>query len=146
MFQNPALVAAIIGWMLASILKPPIHFLRTRQWNWVLILRAGGMPSSHSAVVSAVAYAVGATAGFNDPSFAVAVALAIVVVYDATGIRRQAGRHAEIINAMIKDLVEGHPLQQEKLRTVLGHSPGEALAGVLLGLAVAQTVLLFWSR
>jgi acid phosphatase family membrane protein YuiD len=99
------------------------------------------MPSSHSTVVSAVAYAVGITAGFDNPSFAVAVALAMVVVYDATGIRRQAGRHAEIINAMIKDLVEGHPLQQEKLRTVLGHSPGEALAGVVLGLVVAHFVV-----
>lgn len=141
MLRNPALVAAVVGWLLASSLKLPIHYFRTHRWNWSLLLREGGMPSSHSTVVSAVAYAVGITAGFDNPSFAVAVALAMVVVYDATGIRRQAGRHAEIINAMIKDLVDGHPLQQEKLRTVLGHSPGEALAGVMLGLVVAQVVV-----
>lgn len=97
-------------------------------------------------MVTAVTYAIGRTAGFDSPIFAAAMALTLIVVYDATGIRRQAGRHAEIINAMIKDLVEGHPLQQEKLRTVLGHSPGEALAGVLLGLVVAQAVLVLWLR
>jgi len=145
MLRNPALLAAVLGWLLASLLKLPIHYLRARRWNWSLLLRAGGMPSSHSAVVSAVAYAVGITAGFDDPSFAVAVALAIVVIYDATGIRRQAGRHAEIINAMIKDLVEGHPLQSEKLRTVLGHSPAEAMAGAILGLVVAYVVVALMS-
>ncbi|MCJ7677548.1 MAG: divergent PAP2 family protein, partial [Anaerolineales bacterium] len=80
--------------------------------------------------------------GFDSPAYALAVALAMVVIYDATGIRRQAGLHAEMINAMVQDLMEGHPLQQEKLAEVLGHSPGEAFVGLLLGLTVSTLTVL----
>jgi hypothetical protein len=80
--------------------------------------------------------------GFDSPAFALAVALAMVVIYDATGIRRQAGLHAEMINAMFQDLMEGHPLQQEKLAEVLGHSPGEAFVGLLLGLGISTATVL----
>ncbi|MEW6566577.1 MAG: divergent PAP2 family protein [Chloroflexota bacterium] len=141
-FANRALIAALIAWGLAQVAKLPIEYALSHRWNWVLLLRAGGMPSSHSALVTAVAHAVGLTAGFDSPAFAVAVVVAMVVIYDATGIRRQAGLHAEIINAMVRNLVEGHPLRQEELREVLGHSPLEAVVGALLGIVVAQ--LLFW--
>jgi acid phosphatase family membrane protein YuiD len=66
------------------------------------------------------------------------VTIAVIVIYDATGIRRQAGKHAEIINAMVRDLASGHPLREEQLREVLGHTPLEALGGMLLGLVVSQ--------
>jgi acid phosphatase family membrane protein YuiD len=102
------------------------------------------MPSSHSALVSAAAHGIGLTAGFNSPIFALAIVVAMVVIYDATGIRRQAGRHAEIINAMVRDLVEGHPLRQEQLREVLGHSPFEAIVGLALGILVAQLTIMLW--
>ncbi|OGO11113.1 MAG: hypothetical protein A2Y93_12950 [Chloroflexi bacterium RBG_13_68_17] len=143
-FHNQTLIASLTAWSLAQILKLPIEFMQTRKWNWALLLRAGGMPSSHSALVTAVAHSIGLTSGFDTPAFALAVALAMVVIYDATGIRRQAGRHAEIINAMVEDLVEGHPLRQEQLREVLGHSPMEALVGVVLGLAVSQIAAMIW--
>jgi acid phosphatase family membrane protein YuiD len=103
------------------------------------------MPSSHSALVSAAAHAIGLTEGFDSPIFALAVAIAMVVIYDATGIRRQAGRHAEIINAMVKDLVEGHPLRQEQLREVLGHSPFEAFVGLVMGILIAQLTIMLWA-
>jgi acid phosphatase family membrane protein YuiD len=99
------------------------------------------MPSSHAALVTAAAHGIGLTIGFGSGMYALAVVLAVIVMYDATGIRRQAGRHAEIINAMIQDLVEGHPLHQEQLMEVLGHSPLQAFVGMLLGLAVAQLVV-----
>jgi hypothetical protein len=102
------------------------------------------MPSSHSALVTGVAHGIGLRAGFDSPVFAIAATLAIVVVYDATGIRRQAGKHAALINAMIQDLASGHPLKQEELREVLGHTPLEALGGVLLGLVVAQLAWWLW--
>ncbi len=140
--HNRALLAALTAWALAQVAKLPIEYAQTRRWNWVLLLRAGGMPSSHSALVTAAAHGIGLAAGFDTPAFALAVVVAMVVIYDATGIRRQAGRHAEIINAIIRDLVEGHPLRQEQLREVLGHSPLEALVGALLGIVVAQ--LFFW--
>lgn len=142
LFDNHVLLAGIVAWLIAQSLKMPIEYRRSRHWDWVLLLRAGGMPSSHSAFVSAVAYMVGLTAGFGTTIFGVAVALAAIVIYDATGIRRQAGKHAEVINAIIADLAAGHPLKEEQLREVLGHTPFQALMGTLLGILIAQ--LLWW--
>jgi acid phosphatase family membrane protein YuiD len=142
LLNNYTLIAGLIAWGLAQAIKVPLEYIHTRRWNWVLLFRAGGMPSSHSALVTAVAHATGLFAGFDQPIFALAVAVAMVVVYDATGIRRQAGKHAALINAMIDDLASGHPLKGEQLREVLGHTPLEALAGVLLGLVIAQLVWL----
>lgn len=138
LFQNHILLAALSAWAIAQVVKVPLEYLRTRRWNWSLLLRAGGMPSSHSALVTGIAHGVGLHVGFNQPLFALAATVAIVVVYDATGIRRQAGMHAALINHMIDDLAAGHPLKGEQLLEVLGHTPLEALAGVILGLAVSQ--------
>ena len=143
-FNNQALVGALIGWSIAQIVKVPLEYLRTKRWNWALLLRTGGMPSSHSALVTGVAHGIGLREGFDSAAFAIAAALAIIVIYDATGIRRQAGKHATLINAMIQDLASGHPLKQELLREVLGHTPLEALGGFLLGLASAQLTWMLW--
>ena len=146
-FRNPALIATIVAWVLAQILKMPLAYRQDRHWDWALLLRAGGMPSSHAALVTAAAHATGLTAGFDSPAFAVATALAVIVIYDATGIRRQAGLHAEMINAIARDLIEGHPLRsRERLLEVLGHSPLEAIVGFLLGLASAQIVVTLFTR
>lgn len=143
-FSNPVLITALIAWSLAQIIKIPLEYLQTRRWNWALLLRAGGMPSSHSALVASATHAVGLFVGFDTPVFALSGVLAMIVIYDATGIRRQAGKHAEIINTMIRDLTSGHPLKQEQLREVLGHTPLEALGGTLLGLMVAQAAWISW--
>ena len=139
MFNQP-LIAALVANVLAQILKFFWGYIRNRRWDLVLLLRAGGMPSSHSALVAGVAHSLGLTQGFESPAFALAFVLAVVVIYDATGIRRQAGKHAHIINKMITELSSGHPLKQEQLREVLGHTPVEALAGTILGILVAQLV------
>jgi hypothetical protein len=104
------------------------------------------MPSSHSALVVGVAHGIGLSIGFDSALFALAFAVCMVVIYDATGIRRQAGKHAERINAMISDLAAGQPLKQEQLAEVLGHTPAEALGGIILGLLVAQLTWLFWAK
>jgi uncharacterized protein len=137
-FNNPVLIAALVAWGLAQIIKVPLDYLRFKTWDWALLLRAGGMPSSHSALVAACAHSTGLFYGFDSPVFALAGVIAMVVIYDATGIRRQAGKHAEIINAMIRDLAHGHPLQEKQLREVLGHTPLEALGGTIFGLVIAQ--------
>lgn len=139
-FTNQVLGAALAAWGLAQIIKIPLEYLQTRRWNWSLLLRAGGMPSSHSALVAALTHSIGLYLGFGSPLYALSFVLAMIVIYDATGIRRQAGKHAEIINTMILDLASGHPLQEEKLREVLGHTPLEALAGMLMGLAISQAL------
>jgi len=144
LFNNPALIGALIGWTIAQTVKVPLEYLRTKRWNWVLLFRTGGMPRSHTALVAGVAHGIGLRDGFDSTVFAIAAVLAIVVIYDATGIRRQAGKHATLINAMMQDLASGHPLKQELLREVLGHTPLEALAGFLLGLASAQLTWMLW--
>lgn len=143
-FSNLVLIAGLIAWGLAQILKVPLNYLVTRTWDWVLLLRVGGMPSSHSALIAGIAHAIGLFVGFDTPLFALALAIAIIVIYDATGIRRQAGLHAEIINAMIRELARGHPLKEEQLKEVLGHTPLEALAGTLLGIGIAQVTWFIW--
>lgn len=143
-WDNRVLIAALIAWALAQIIKVPIYYIQHRRWKWSLLFSAGGMPSSHSAVVTGLTHAIGLYYGFNSPLFALGFVLSMVVIYDATGIRRQAGRHARIINQMILDLASGHPLKQEQLKEVLGHSPVEALGGILMGIAIAQLVWWLW--
>jgi acid phosphatase family membrane protein YuiD len=144
LLYNYVLIAGLSAWGIAQIIKVPLEYLQTRTWNWALLLRAGGMPSSHAALITGIAHATGLFGGFDQPVFALAVAVAMVVVYDATGIRRQAGLHAALINAMINDLASGHPLKEEQLREVLGHTPLQALAGVILGLVIAQLAWFLW--
>lgn len=144
LLSNPAIIAALVAWGLAQVIKVPLEFFRNKRWDWSLLLRAGGMPSSHSALVTACAHSIGLLQGFETPLFALAAVFAMVVIYDATGIRRQAGKHAEIINTMIRDLAHGHPLREEQLREVLGHTPFEAVSGTIFGLLVAQ--ILWWVR
>ncbi len=140
--DNRVLIAAVLAWAVAQGLKMPIEYARTRRWNWVLLLRAGGMPSSHSSLVTALAHGIGISVGYDSAMFAIAVVVAMVVIYDATGIRRQSGLQAEAINVLVRDLLKGHPLRHEKqLREVLGHSPLEAIVGLCLGLAVAQIIV-----
>lgn len=143
-FENQVLIAALSAWSLAQLIKVPVDYLRTGRLNWALLFSAGGMPSSHSALVAAIAHGIGLYVGFGTPLFAFAVAMAMIVIYDATGIRRQAGRHAALINAMIRDLASGHPLKEEHLREVLGHTPLQAISGTLFGIGIAQIVWVLW--
>ncbi len=148
LFSNQILLAALIGWLMAQIVKVPLEFLRTHKWNWAVLLSTGGMPSSHSALVSAMAHGVGLRAGFDSPLFALGFVLTAIVVYDATGIRRQAGLHAELINAFINDLTTGHPIkeaQQKQLKEILGHTPMEALSGIVWGVAFSTFFWWLWT-
>ncbi|MEJ2709536.1 MAG: divergent PAP2 family protein [Anaerolineales bacterium] len=143
-FENRVLIAALVAWSLAQLIKVPLEYVRTGRLNWALLFSAGGMPSSHSALVAATAHGIGLYVGFGTPLFAFAVAMAMIVIYDATGIRRQAGRHAALINVMIRDLASGHPLKEEHLREVLGHTPLQAVSGTLFGIAIAQIFWVLW--
>ncbi len=145
--RNPVFIACIVSSLLAQVLKLPLEYLRTKQWDWSLILGTGGMPSSHSAVVTAAAAGVGHYLGFNTPEFGLAFALASVVIYDATNIRRQAGFHAQQINRMVNEVFQGKtkPVKEYKeLQEVLGHSPAEALGGIILGLLISIVSWLIW--
>ena len=143
-FQNPVFLSSVIAWGLAQIIKVPIEYLRSKRINWALLLSSGGMPSSHSALMTGATYGAGLFIGFNSPVFAVIFSITMIVIYDATGVRRQAGFHAEKINLLIGELLSGDFKAEKKLREVLGHTPLEALFGVLLGLAVPQVLWFLW--
>ena len=143
-FQNPVFLSSVIAWALAQIIKVPVEYFRSKRINWALLLSTGGMPSSHSALMVGATYGAGLFVGFDSPTFAVVFPITMIVIYDATGVRRQAGFHAEKINLLIGELLSGDFKAEKKLREVLGHTPLEAIAGVLLGLIVAQILWFLW--
>jgi acid phosphatase family membrane protein YuiD len=144
LIHNKVLIAGMIAWFLAQIIKVPVFYMLHRRWNWALVLSPGGMPSSHSALVTSATVATGIYGGFDTPLFGFAVAISMIVVYDAAGIRRQAGFHAQKINQLINELFSGHPISDKMLKEVLGHSPRQVFVGVLLGIVVALGVWAFW--
>ena len=100
------------------------------------------MPSSHSAMVSATALSIGLQIGFDTAIFAISAMMAMIVIYDATGVRRESGKQAVLINSIINELAKGKIPQQDKLKEVLGHTPGEAFSGLTLGLTIAVVLWL----
>ena len=143
-FQNKPLIAGLIAWLLAQVIKLPLDFFRTRKWNWSLMLTTGGMPSSHSALMTATTLAIGLYHGFGNPLFALGVAITMIVTYDAAGVRQQAGIHARRINVLFDELLKGHIFNEKDLREVLGHTPLEVVGGILLGNIVASSQWLIW--
>jgi uncharacterized protein len=136
-FSNRVLICVLAAWGTAQIVKVPLEYLRTRKWQWGWLLTTGGLPSSHSALIVSAANAIGLFFGFDTPLFALAVAMAMIVTYDAAGVRRQAGIHAERINLLFDQLLKGHLWNDEELREVLGHTPFEVAGGVLWGLLIS---------
>lgn len=140
MLQNGTLIAALVAWFIAQFVKPFFRYARTRRWNWGLWFSSGGMPSSHSALMSSTALSVGLFEGFDSAAFAISVAIMMIVVYDAAGVRRQAGMHAERINRIINELLSGHAINEQELKEVIGHTPRQVIFGVILGVLTALGV------
>lgn len=141
---NTPLVAAVVATLVAQVLKLLLVVLTERRWAFARLLETGGMPSSHSAAVSALAIALGVTYGWASPYFAVAAVFGSIVMYDATGIRRAAGLQAEMINDLVREL--GHLMdegfQPQALRTLLGHTYPQVIVGALLGVVTGLILTL----
>lgn len=144
LFDNKVLIAGLIAWAVAQVIKIPLDYFRTRRWNWALLLTTGGMPSSHSSLMTATTLAIGLYNGFDSPIFALGVVITMIVTYDAAGVRQQAGIHAQRINVIMAELLKGHPVNERDLREVLGHTPLEVVGGILLGMAVATLQWMVW--
>jgi acid phosphatase family membrane protein YuiD len=129
------LIAPLVAWTIAQTAKVIIYSVREHRLNLRVLAVTGGMPSSHSAIVMGMATAVGKYAGVNSAAFAIALIFSFVVMYDAAGLRRAAGRQAAILNRLVEDLVNMRGVQEAKLRELLGHTPVEVLAGAVLGVA-----------
>ncbi|TQR09867.1 divergent PAP2 family protein [Psychrobacillus soli] len=141
-------MAALFSIFFAQFVKIPIHYLMTRQLDWKLFTSTGGMPSSHSAAVTSLCTAIAYETGIDSPLFAVATVFAVIVMFDATGVRFQAGKQALIINQMRADFQNfvaqtkewSHMKNEEKieeLKTLLGHKPIEVFMGALTGIAIS---------
>jgi hypothetical protein len=131
--SNDVLWVSVISSSLAQFIKPFTYWMRTREWDWHQMAGTGGMPSSHSALISAAALGIGIETGFDSGLFALAVAVAMIVTYDAAGVRQEAGKHARALNMLVAEVLSGHPLEQKQLQEVLGHSRAEVAAGVAFG-------------
>ncbi len=140
--MNKVLLSAFIAMFLAQFLKILINFLNENEWNPKLIFSSGGMPSSHSASVMALSFAVGFEEGFRSTLFAITFFFSLIVMYDAAGVRRAAGKQAEILNRILDDLYHGKTLsdEEERLKELIGHTPVEVFVGAILGIIVSLIV------
>jgi len=143
-FQNKVFIAVMVGWLLAQALKIPYEYFRSRRWLWAMFLAAGGMPSSHTALMVSGTLAVGLYHGFDNPLFGIAVGATMIIAHDAAGVRRQAGKHAERINVLFDELLRGHMLGEDDLKEIIGHTPLEVIGGIILGLLVATVQWMIW--
>ncbi|HPS41599.1 MAG TPA: divergent PAP2 family protein [Anaerolineaceae bacterium] len=135
------LIACVVGWLMASLLKVPTYYILHKKINLAQAFGTGGMPSSHSATVTATTLAIGLNSGFDHPAFAIAFALSMIVIYDAAGVRREAGYHAVALNKLIDEYVKNPLIDQKKLKEVIGHTPLEVLAGIATGIL---STLVLW--
>ncbi len=142
-FHNVPLIAAVIGNLVAQIIKVLLVLATERRWAPERLLETGGMPSSHSASVAALATAVGLIHGWGHPYFALAAVFGSIVMYDATGIRRAAGQQAALINDLVEEL--GHlfdeGFQPQALKTLLGHTYPQVVVGAFVGVVTGFVVV-----
>jgi acid phosphatase family membrane protein YuiD len=134
---NRVLLATLLGWIIAQGLKVLLGVVRERRFDFRWFVGTGGMPSAHSAGVSALATAVGMTEGIEAPLFAVALIFALVTMFDAHGVRRAAGQQAGLLNAIIDDIYWKRPIADERLRELIGHTPIEVFVGSAIGILLA---------
>ena len=138
--QNKYIYIPFLLWFGIQTFKVIYDLVTTHKFNFKRIMGAGGMPSSHSAVVVSLATMVGKNEGVGTPIFAISLILAFVVMYDAAGVRRAAGKQAKLLNKLIETPGLSTGEVQEKLVEVLGHTPLQVIVGALIGLAAGLIV------
>jgi acid phosphatase family membrane protein YuiD len=134
---NPPLALALLAMLTAQGFKFLRSLVRRRRPDFTRLIGTGGMPSAHSASVTALSVGVGIGEGWGSPIFAVAAFFSVITMYDATGIRRAAGRQARMLNRLVEDLRAHHTIDPERLAELLGHTPLEVLVGALYGAVLA---------
>lgn len=132
------------GWIVASFIKMAIAAWKTHEFDFVYLVSTGGMPSSHSASVSALAFSIGYTEGFNTPIATFACAFAVITMFDAATVRHAAGEHAKVLNAIVRDIKELKFNPQQRFKELLGHTRKEVLWGMVVGIVWATLLCLLW--
>lgn len=143
-FTNKIILSALTGWAAAQLLKTIIHLIVTKKFVAERLVGTGGMPSSHSATVCGLATAVGINYGLGSVEFAIAGVLAIIVMYDALGVRRETGRQAKILNEMMHlfNNMKTEKTFQEQLKEFVGHTPSQVIVGSIIGIGLACLICL----
>ena len=139
-FYNAILISAVTAWAIAQLLKVAVSVILLRKLNFQLIFSSGGFPSSHSATVSALALGIGKYYGWDSPIFAVSAVFGMIVLYDAAGVRRAAGKQAEVINRLVERLHPSLHFDQARLKELIGHTPLEVFGGASVGIIVGLLI------
>ncbi len=144
---NPLITVAMFGWFIAQLIKLIGTLIESGKLDFRRLVDTGGMPSSHTSFVSSITTAVGILEGFHSTIFAVSLGFSVIVVYDATNLRRSAGYHAQWLNRIVPDLLQGKVIKEKFdykiLRELLGHNPIEVFVGAILGIGIALVTLYF---
>ena len=142
LWDNRVLITAFAAWMAAQLIKTLIYRVLYKHFDRERIFGSGGMPSSHTSTVIALTVSMGIREGFASSLFAVCAVFSIVVIYDALGVRRETGRQGEVINRILREfLLEGKPISEENMKTLVGHTPLEVMGGVIVGLCVSLLLM-----
>lgn len=134
--KNNIFWTSAAAWLIAQTIKVALGVFKEKRFNFKWFIGTGGMPSSHTAAATALATSVGITYGFDSGLFAIAVTFALIVMFDAQGVRHSSGRQAEILNKMLDDIYWKKKLDEGKLKELLGHTPVQVWAGAVLGILV----------
>ena len=142
LLTNKVLLVPFAAWALAQVLKVVTASIAFRQLKWSYLVTMGGMPSSHSTLVCALATTVAIVEGVGSVLFAISVFFAMIVMYDAAGVRQTVSKQSVILNRMLDELLKGKPAFEHRLRELIGHSAIEVTAGAILGIAFTLLVFL----
>ncbi len=141
-FSNWVLLAALTASLVAQILKLGIGYAKEHKIDPRVLVTTGGMPSSHSALVAALATGVGQSTGWGSVEFAIALIFAFIVMYDAAGVRQAAGKQARVLNQIMDEFFqEDHEFNEDRLKELLGHTPLQVVAGSALGIAISWLIV-----
>lgn len=131
-----AIWVPLISWLAAQLLKVLINGIRKKQIKWSYMYSPGGMPSAHTAVMTALATTIGIQYGFDSPLFAISLVVAFIVMYDAAGVRRTVGYQSTMLNKMLEELFKGNKEFSQRLQEIIGHTKWEVFIGAVLGIAL----------
>jgi len=141
-FQNKVFLATLIAWVSAQTIKIAINSIKEKRFNFRWLASTGGMPSAHSAGVMSLATAVGIQEGFYSTVFIATLIFALVIAFDAQGVRRATGQQAEILNKIMEDIYWRRKIQEDRLKELIGHTPFEVLVGSVIGVIIATLVMI----
>ncbi len=136
-WRNKVFMTVLSAWVIAQVIKVFIGVIRQKRFDFRWLVGTGGMPSSHAAGAACLATSVGIHSGFDSVYFALAAAFAIVVMFDAQGVRRATGKQARILNKITEDIYWQGRIRENRLRELIGHTPVEVLMGAILGVVIA---------